>query len=262
MNGSYELLEHHAANLEAVRRRITQACAAAGRAPDSVTLLAASKTFGADHVIALADAGQRSFGENYAQEAIAKLELCAERRPDLFGRSPGAGACGWHFIGPLQSNKTRAIATHFDWVHSVDREKLALRLSQQRPEELPALEICIQVNVSDEDSKSGCSPVEAVALALAVAPLPRLRLRGVMAIPAPADEPQAQRQAFAAVRTVFERCRSALAKEPGGHGAHFDTLSMGMSADLESAIAEGATIVRVGSALFGARPPAGQAVER
>lgn len=259
MNGSYELLEHHAANLEAVRRRITQACAAAGRAPDSVTLLAVSKTFGADHVIALADAGQRAFGENYAQEAVAKLELCAERRPELFGRSPGTRSCGWHFIGPLQSNKTRAIAAHFDWVHSVDREKLAVRLSEQRPDGLPPLEICLQVNVSDEDSKSGCSPAEAPALALAVASLPRLRLRGVMAIPAPADEPRAQRQAFAAVRMVFEHCRSALGNE---RGAHFDTLSMGMSADLESAIAEGATIVRVGSALFGARPPAGQAVER
>ena len=135
-----------------------------------------------------------------------------------------------------------------------------MRLSEQRPDGFPPLEICLQVNVSDEDSKSGCSPAEAVALALAVAPLPRLRLRGVMAIPAPVDEPQAQRQAFAAVRALFERCRSALANEPGGHGAHFDTLSMGMSADLESAIAEGATIVRVGSALFGARPPAGQAV--
>ena len=129
MNGSCQLLERHAASLEAVRRRIAQACAAAGRAPGSVALLAVSKTFGADHVIALADAGQRAFGENYAQEAIAKLELCAERRPGLFGRSPGTGSCGWHFIGPLQSNKTRAIAAHFDWVHSVDREKLAVRLS-------------------------------------------------------------------------------------------------------------------------------------
>ncbi len=262
MNGSYELFEHHAANLEAVHRRIAHACTAAGRAPESVKLLAVSKTFGADHVIALAAAGQREFGENYAQEAIAKLELCAERRPDLFDRSPGAGACGWHFIGPLQSNKTRAIAEHFDWVHSVDREKLARRLSDQRPAELPPLQICIQVNVSAEDSKSGCSPDDAAALALAVAPLPRLRLRGVMAIPAPEDDPQAQRRAFAAVRAVFGRCRSALDRAPGGRGAHFDTLSMGMSADLEGAIAEGATIVRVGSALFGARPPAGQPVER
>ncbi len=260
MNGSHELFEHHAANLDAVRRRIIGACGAAGRAPDSVTLLAVAKTFGAEHVLALADAGQRAFGENYAQEAIAKLELCAERRPDLFDRSPGAGACGWHFIGPLQSNKTRAIAAHFDWVHSVDREKLARRLSEQRPAGLPPLEICIQVNVSDEDSKSGCSPAEAVALALAVAALPRLRLRGVMAIPAPEEKEAAQRRAFAAARAVFEKCRSALAKTPGNHGEHFDTLSMGMSADLESAIAEGATIVRVGSALFGARPPAGQAV--
>ena len=262
MNGSPQLLEHHAANLDEVRRRIALACAAAGRNPDSLGLLAVSKTFGADHVIALAAAGQRSFGENYAQEAIAKRQLCAERRPDLFGRSPGAGACAWHFIGPLQSNKTRVVAENFEWVHSVDRDKLARRLSEQRPEELPPLDICIQVNVSDEDSKSGCAPDAAPQLALTVAPLPRLRLRGVMAIPAPEENPAAQRRAFAAVRAVFERCRDALAREAGGHAAHFDTLSMGMSDDLESAIAEGATIVRVGRALFGARPPASRSVER
>ncbi len=253
MNGSAELFEHHAAALAAVHQRVTAACLAADRAPDSVALLAVSKTFGAEHVIALAQAGQRAFGENYVLESLAKIEACADRRPDLFAGWPAAGACAWHFIGPIQSNKTRAIAERFDWVHSVDREKIARRLSDQRPPALPALEVCVQVNVSDEASKSGCAPDEAVALAALVASLPRLRLRGLMAIPAPDEEPAGQRQAFGALHALFGQCRAALAALPENPARDFDTLSMGMSDDLEAAIAEGATIVRVGSALFGKR---------
>ena len=221
------------ARLRAVQGRITEAAAGAGRVPGGVQLLAVSKTFDASAVRELAACGQREFGENYLQEALAKqAEL---------GDLPLA----WHFIGPIQSNKTRAIAEHFSWVHSVDRLKVAERLSAQRPPDLPPLQVCIEVNVSGEASKGGVPPAELPALADAVAKLPGLRLRGLMAIPAPTADPAAQRAAFRQVREAYE----ALA----ARGLVLDTLSMGMSGDFEAAIREGATIVRVGTALFGER---------
>jgi pyridoxal phosphate enzyme (YggS family) len=217
-------------NIASVAARIAAAANAAGRDESSIHLLAVSKTKPAAALREAHAAGIRDFGENYLQEALGKqLELV-----DL--------PLTWHFIGPIQSNKTRAIAEHFDWVHSVDRLKIAQRLSEQRPAELPPLNICIQVNVSGEASKSGCAPADLPALATAIAQLPRLRLRGLMAIPEPTDERAAQDAAFAAVRQLQEQLNLDL-----------DTLSMGMSHDLESAIAQGATWVRIGTALFGAR---------
>ncbi len=231
-----------------MRARIDAAARACGRSPGDVGLLAVSKTFDADTVLALAETGQRAFGENYLQEALPKMSAIRDRwamRPS--GRSDAAGdAPQWHFIGPIQSNKTRAIAESFDWVHSVDREKVARRLAEQRPAGLAPLQVCVQVDVSGEATKSGCDPAEAVALGAAIAAMPGLRLRGVMAIPAPTEDPALQREQFARVRAVFDAMRAA--------GLPVDTLSMGMSGDLEAAIAEGATIVRVGTALFGARP--------
>lgn len=222
-----------AERLARVRERIGRACAAADRRAETVSLLVVSKTFSADDVLAVAALGQRDFGENYLSEALPKIEQCAGR------------PLVWHFIGPIQSNKTRPIAEHFDWVHSVDRPKIAERLAAQRPPGLAPLNLCIQINISAEPTKSGCSPADALTLARIVAALPELRLRGVMAIPAPSDDPVAQRAAFARVRQVIEQWRA--------DGLRPDTLSIGMSADLEAAIAEGATIVRVGSAIFGAR---------
>ena len=224
-------------NLQAVRARIAAAAQAALRDPHTVRLLAVSKTFGPEVVIEAADAGQRAFGENYLQEAVDKMAAVKASRPDL--------SLEWHFIGPIQSNKTRPIAEHFDWVHSVDREKIALRLSEQRPAHLPPLNICLQVNISGEDTKSGVSPVEVMALSKAVAGLPRLKLRGLMAIPEPAGDEARQREPFRKLRLLQEQ----LNKE----GLALDTLSMGMSADMDAAIAEGATIVRVGTAIFGQR---------
>lgn len=224
-----------ASKLQQVRHRIGQACALAQRDVQSVTLLAVSKTFGADAVREAHAAGQRAFGENYVQEALAKIEALAELRPAL----------EWHLIGPLQSNKTREVAAAFDWVHSVDRLKVAERLSTQRPEGLPPLSVCIQVNVSGEASKSGVEPAGVPALARAVVALPRLRLRGLMSIPAPAEGFEAQRVPHRRLRELFDALRAA--------GLALDTLSMGMSEDLEAAVAEGATLVRVGSAIFGRR---------
>ncbi|MBF8721160.1 YggS family pyridoxal phosphate-dependent enzyme [Pseudomonas guariconensis] len=217
-------------NLSALAARIDSAARAAGRDPASVQLLAVSKTKPASAIRQIHAAGVRDVGENYLQEALAKqAEL--DDLPLI-----------WHFIGPIQSNKTKAIAEHFDWVHSVDRLKIAQRLSEQRPEGLAPLNICLQVNVSGEDSKSGCAPADLPALAQAVAALPRLRLRGLMAIPEPTDDRAAQEAAFASLRQLQE-----------GLGLGLDTLSMGMSHDLEAAIAQGATWVRIGTALFGAR---------
>lgn len=226
-----------AENLARVTQAIAQAATSAGRAPADVQLLAVSKTFGPDAVIDAAQSGQTAFGENYLQEALDKMQAVRERQPGL--------SLAWHFIGPIQSNKTRPIAEHFDWVHSVDREKIAQRLSDQRPEGLPPLQICLQVNVSGEDSKSGVAPDEVLALAQAVAGLPRLRLRGLMAIPEPAETVEQQ-------RLPFRRLRE-LQAQLAGQGIATDTLSMGMSADLAAAIAEGATIVRVGTSIFGKR---------
>ena len=231
------------ANLQAVRERIAQAARACGRDPGTVELIAVSKTFPAAAVAAAAAAGQRAFGENYLQEALTKQAGLAAA-----GATAGTAALEWHFIGPIQSNKTGAIAAHFDWVHSVDRLKVAERLAQQRPAGRAALQVCIQVNVSGEASKSGVAPAELAGLARAVVTLPGLRLRGLMAIPEPTDDPARQRAAFARLRALADDLRAA--------GVALDHLSMGMSGDLEAAIAEGATMVRVGTAIFGARPPA------
>lgn len=226
-----------AENLANLRRTMGQAAARCERAAGSVRLLAVSKTFGAEAVIEAADAGQASFGENYLQEALDKQQAVHALRPDL--------RLEWHFIGPIQSNKTRPIAEHFAWVHALDREKIARRLSEQRPASLPPLNICLQVNVSGEASKSGVAPAEVLALAQAVAALPGLRLRGLMAIPEPAHDFESQRQPFALLRTLQQQLTEA--------GIPTDTLSMGMSADMDAAIAEGATIVRIGTAIFGKR---------
>lgn len=219
--------------LQAVRDCIARAAVQCGRAPASIALLAVSKTFGPDLIRAAHNSGQRAFGESYTQEALAKIAALPEL--DL----------EWHFIGPLQSNKTKPIAEHFAWVHGVDRAKIAQRLSEQRPPELPPLNICLQVNVSGEASKSGVAPAQLAALAREVAALPRLKLRGLMAIPAPTEDAAQQRAAFRRVRELLEQLNA--------QGFALDTLSMGMSNDLEAAIQEGATIVRVGSAIFGER---------
>ncbi|AGZ33129.1 YggS family pyridoxal phosphate-dependent enzyme [Pseudomonas sp. SWI6] len=217
-------------NLSALANRIESAARAAGREPASVQLLAVSKTKPASAIREIHAAGVRDVGENYLQEALAKQDELRDL-PLI-----------WHFIGPIQSNKTKAIAEHFDWVHSVDRLKIAQRLSEQRPAGLAPLNICLQVNVSGEDSKSGCAPADLPALAKAVAALPNLRLRGLMAIPEPTEDRAAQEAAFASLRRLQE-----------GLDLDCDTLSMGMSHDLEAAIAQGATWVRIGTALFGAR---------
>lgn len=221
------------AHLRAVRARIDAAARQAGRAPDGVRLLAVSKTFPAAAVREMAACGQQVFGENYVQEALDKLAALAGLPLE------------WHFIGPIQSNKTRPTAENFAWVHSVDRLKIAERLSAQRPAGLPPLQACIEVNVSGEASKSGVAPADLPALAGAVDSLPGLKLRGLMAIPAPSDDPAVQRAAFRRVRECFD--------DLVARGHALDTLSMGMSADLEAAILEGATLVRVGTALFGSR---------
>ena len=225
--------------LQAVKSRIARACADAGRDPRDIVLVAVSKTFPPADVRAARAAGQRDFGENHVQEAVAKIGRLAEL--DLV----------WHFIGPVQSNKTRPIAERFAWVHSVDRLKIAERLSAQRPEGAPPLQACIQVNVSGEATKSGVPPEEVPALARAVAALPRLRLRGLMAIPEPTDDVALQRRRFEILRELKERLVA--------DGLALDTLSMGMSDDLEAAIAAGATMVRVGTAIFGARSRAATA---
>ena len=237
-----------AARLGQVRARVRQATATAGRTDDAVLLLAVSKTFGAPVVAAAARLGQRHFGENYAQEAIAKM-TALRAYPDL-------PPLEWHFIGPIQSNKTRLIATHFDWVQSIDRISIAQRLSAQRPAGAAALQVLIEVNISDEASKSGSAPEHVPELAQAIARLPNLELRGLMAIPEPGLAPAAQRLQFARLRQLLGEVRAALDSSPA-HPANavprLDTVSMGMSADFENAIAEGSTMVRVGSAIFGER---------
>ena len=222
------------ANLQAVKTRIAAAARAAGRAPESVRLLAVSKTWPALSVREAAAGGQLAFGESYLQEALPKLGELA----DL--------ALEWHFIGPLQSNKTLGIAENFHWVHGIDREKIAARLAAQRPAGLPPLQVCLQVNVSGEESKSGVAPEQVEALARAVAALPGLRLRGLMTIPEATQDRALARHRFATLNKLLAQLNK--------QGMHLDTLSMGMSDDLEAAIAEGATIVRVGTAIFGERP--------
>jgi pyridoxal phosphate enzyme (YggS family) len=221
-------------NLLRVHERIASACSRAGRPVQSVTLLVVSKTFPVEAIEQAVDAGERRFGENYVQEGLAKIERLA-----------GTAALEWHLIGPMQSNKTRAVAAAFDWVQSIERVKTAERLSAQRPEGLAPLNVCLQVNISGEPSKSGLAPADVAAAAHAVAALPRLVLRGLMAIPEPAGDFEAQRLPHRSLRLLFESLQR--------DGLALDTLSMGMSADLEAAIAEGSTLVRVGSAIFGAR---------
>jgi pyridoxal phosphate enzyme (YggS family) len=220
-------------NLQAVRQRIEVATRAAGRPAQSVLLVAVSKSFSSAAVREAASAGQRDFGENYLQEGLGKI------------RELRALGLTWHYIGPMQSNKTRAIAEHFDWVHTIERGKIAERLSQARAPGRPELQVCIQVNVSGEASKSGVAPEEVAGLARQVAGIARLKLRGLMAIPEPASDERLQRGRFAQLRELRDRLNR--------EGFATDTLSMGMSADLEAAIAEGATMVRVGTAIFGER---------
>lgn len=222
-----------ASNLQAVRDAMAAAATEAGRAPDGISLLAVSKTFAPEAIREAYQAGQTRFAESYVQEALHKIAALHDLPLE------------WHYIGPIQSNKTRAIAEHFAWVHSVDRLKIAERLSGQRPAHLPPLQVCLQVNISGEASKSGVSPGETAQLAMAIAQLPHLSLRGLMAVPEPGDDVAAQRAAFARLRGLFEQLNR--------QGLQLDTLSMGMSHDFAAAIAEGATMVRVGSAIFGNR---------
>ena len=223
-------------NLQAVIGRIAKAAELAARSPGAVSLLAVSKTWPASAVQQAAQAGQTAFGENYVQEGVDKIEAL---------NVAGLHHLSWHFIGPLQSNKSRLVAEHFDWVHSVDRLKIAERLSAQRPADKPALNVCIQVNISGEASKSGCLPEEALALAQAVAALPHLRLRGLMAIPEPLSDFEMQCQPVRQLKALFDQLVAA--------GLEIDTLSVGMSHDLEAAVFAGATMVRIGTAIFGQR---------
>ena len=227
-------------NLQAVRERIARAALAAGRDPLTVALLAVSKTHAASLVAQAMDAGQRAFGENYVREALEKMDALAEN----LGKER-ARALEWHLIGPLQSNKTRLAAARFDWVHSVESEKVARRLSEQRPAGMAPLNVLIQVNVSGESSKSGVAPEQVAGLAEAISSLPNLKLRGLMAIPEPGGDVQTQRLRFSGLRTLLEQLQN--------RHATLDTLSMGMSDDMEAAIAEGATLVRIGTAIFGTR---------
>ncbi len=220
-------------NIAKLRERIGQACKSCDRAPDSVQLLAVSKTKPAEAVREAFAAGQRAFGENYLQEALDKIAALADLPLE------------WHFIGPIQSNKTQPIARHFDWVHSVERAKIAQRLNEQRPEDLPPLNVCVQVNISGEASKSGCTLAELDELCALIDALPRLRLRGLMCIPEHVDDQAQQHLPFRALAEQLARLRQ---RYPS-----MDTLSMGMSGDMEAAIAEGASIVRVGTDIFGAR---------
>jgi pyridoxal phosphate enzyme (YggS family) len=226
---------HIARHLDEVRQRIAKAATEASREPTLIALLAVSKTFPAADVRAAFDAGQRAFGENYVQESVAKIAELADLRSEI----------QWHFIGPLQSNKTKVVAENFDWVHSVDRLKIAERLSTQRPEGLAPLNVCLQVNVSGEASKSGVAPEDALRIARAIAALPNLKLRGLMSIPEAADSLGEQREPHRRLRQLMDTLCA--------DGLQLDTLSMGMSADMEAAIFEGATIVRIGTAIFGAR---------
>lgn len=230
--------------LQAVRARIDAACAMSGRQASEVALLAVSKTFPADCVAEAARAGQLAFGENYLQEAVEKMAQT---------QALGLPRLQWHCIGPVQANKSRLVAEHFDWLHTLDRERIARRLSEQRPAHLAPLNVCLQINVDGGANKSGVAPGEALALARAVAVLPGLCLRGVMSIPEPAPDFETQRALHLRARAVFDDIRAA--GLPGGE--HFDTLSLGMTGDLEAAVAAGSTLVRVGSGLFGQRPQPG-----
>jgi len=226
------------ANLQQVRERIARSCQLAGRDAKEVTLLAVSKTFGADAVRQAQAAGQRVFGENYVQEGVEKIQFLRSVDP--------SNSLEWHCIGPLQSNKSRLVAEHFDWVQSVDRLKIAQRLSEQRPDDLPPLQVCLQVNVDGGANKSGVAPDDLLALAQAVARLPGIRLRGLMSVPEPVDGFEAQRDVFLQMKALFDELNT--------RGFALDTLSLGMSDDLDAAVAAGSTMVRVGRAIFGHRP--------
>lgn len=234
-------------NLQRVHQRIVAACEAAGRDPAGVRLLAVSKTASPEAVRQALDAGQRAFGENYVQEGVEKiLSLQADAVPQPVERAE------WHCIGPLQSNKTRIVAAHFDWVQSIDRLKIAERLNEQRPPDLPPLQVCLQVNIDGGANKSGVAPEDAQALAQAVSRLPRLVLRGLMAIPEPGADFAADRAVHVRARALFDAINaSGVLQQP------MDTLSLGMTADLEAAIHAGSTMVRIGTAIFGSRPPVG-----
>jgi PLP dependent protein len=233
MTNQLEHMPTIAQNIDTVTSRIHEAARAAGRSPNAVTLVAVSKTWQPQHIRAAAKAGQLTFGENHVQEALPKIKALEDLSLE------------WHFIGPIQSNKTRAIAEHFAWVHSVEREKIARRLSAARAEGQVPLQVCIQVNVSGEETKSGVAPEDVIGLARAIALLPRLALRGLMAIPRETQDIDEQRSQFRVLRELYDNLI--------GHGLPVDTLSMGMSHDLEAAVLEGATIVRVGTAIFGER---------
>lgn len=224
-------------NLHAVQARIAAACAASARSANSVQLLAVSKTFSADDVRQVAACGQRDFGENYIQEGVDKIIALQNSQPALV----------WHCIGPMQSNKTKLVAEYFDWAHTVDRLKIAQRLSDQRPAHLAPLNVCLQVNIDGGETKSGIAPADVLALAAEVAKLPRLVLRGLMTIPDPAEGFDAQVAVHAKARALFDEVKVAL------NLPHFDTLSMGMTGDLEAAVQAGSTRVRVGTAIFGGR---------
>jgi pyridoxal phosphate enzyme (YggS family) len=226
------------ANLQQVRERIAQSCRRAGRDAKEVTLLAVSKTFDADAVRQAQAAGQRVFGENYVQEGLEKIQLLRSEDP--------AARLEWHCIGPLQSNKSRLVTEHFDWVQSVDRLKIAQRLSEQRPDGLPPLQVCLQVNVDGGANKSGVAPGDLPVLAQAVSLLPNIRLRGLMSVPEPVDGFEARRDVFLQVKALFD--------DLNARGFALDTLSLGMSDDLDAAVAAGSTMVRVGRAIFGSRP--------
>ncbi len=230
----HEIMDATGINLQAVKRRIANAAAQCGRNQENIGLIAVSKSFGTDAVTSAYAQGQRAFGESYVQEAVDKVSVLAHL--NLI----------WHYMGPIQSNKTRAIAAHFAWVHSVDRLKIAERLSSARSASLPPLQICLQVNIGNEITKSGVAPGDALALARAISTLPKLNLRGLMAIPPATQDKARQRHYFAQLRTLKEQLTAS--------GITLDTLSMGMSDDFEAAIMEGATLVRVGSAIFGPRP--------
>jgi pyridoxal phosphate enzyme (YggS family) len=223
--------------LHAVQARIAAACSASGRATDSVQLLAVSKTFSADDVRQVAACGQRDFGENYIQEGVDKIIALQDCEPTLV----------WHCIGPMQSNKTKLVAEHFDWAHTVDRLKIAQRLSDQRPAHLAPLNVCLQVNIDGGETKSGIAPADVLALAAEVAMLPRVVLRGLMTIPDPVDGFDAQVAVHAKARALFDDVKATL------NLPQFDTLSMGMTGDIEAAVRAGSTMVRVGTAIFGGR---------
>ena len=229
-------------SLKRIQQQIAQTAEQCKRNPDNIQLLAVSKTKPVSAVLEAADAGQQAFGENYEQEGVDKIRAIRNLRPDL--------KLEWHFIGPVQSNKTRPIAENFDWVHAVDRERIAKRLSDQRPAGLLPINICLQVNISGETSKSGVTPDEVLSLAKAVSTYPNVKLRGLMAIPEPETDPVKQHEPFKAMKKLFDQLKE--------NGFDVDTLSMGMSADMASAIQEGATIVRIGTAIFGARDYSGK----